>query len=175
MSLNISLAEARAEAVLLRMQMHQKGCTCKSSKYQEISDRLCKVLAHIQYKERLEKNWPSKQDSLHPSLPPHTDLDCPPTMRPFFKGQNNQKLCLSFHHSLGSHLTNFFCTIYCIIFHFFIEYSFPQTFSVYQTIAISLLTMFFTKFLAFLGLNSTFYQWGDSNPMTPYFLFIFQK
>ena len=48
MSLNISLAEARAEAVLLRTQMHQKGCTCKWSKYQQISDRLCKVLAWIQ-------------------------------------------------------------------------------------------------------------------------------
>ena len=55
MSLIISLAEARAEAFLLQMQIHQKGCTCKSSKYQEISDRLCQVLAYIQYKERLEK------------------------------------------------------------------------------------------------------------------------
>ena len=77
MSLNISLAEARVEAVMLRMQMHQKSCTCKSSKYQEISDRLCKVLAYVQYKERLEKNLQSKQDSLHPSLPPQKDLDCP--------------------------------------------------------------------------------------------------
>ena len=32
MSLNISLAEARVEAVLLRTQMQQKGCSCKSSK-----------------------------------------------------------------------------------------------------------------------------------------------
>ena len=36
MSLNISLAEAKVEAVLLRTQMHQKGCTHKSSKYQEM-------------------------------------------------------------------------------------------------------------------------------------------
>ena len=34
MLLNISLAEARMEAVFLQTQMHQKGCTCKSSKYQ---------------------------------------------------------------------------------------------------------------------------------------------
>ena len=49
MSLNISLAEARVEAVLLQTQMHQKGCTCKSSKFQEILDRLCQALAYIQY------------------------------------------------------------------------------------------------------------------------------
>ena len=55
MSLNISLAEAREEAILLRTQMHQKGCMCKSSTYQEISDRLCKGLAYIQYRERSEK------------------------------------------------------------------------------------------------------------------------
>ena len=55
MSLNISLAEARAEAALLQTQMHQKECSCKSSKFQEISDRLVQVLAYIQYKERLEK------------------------------------------------------------------------------------------------------------------------
>ena len=73
-TLGISLAEAKAEAVLLRIQMHQKGCTCKSSTYQEISDRLCKVLAYIAYKERLEKkNWPGKQGSLHPSLTPDPD------------------------------------------------------------------------------------------------------
>ena len=35
--------------------MQQKGCTCKASKFQEISDQLCQVLAYIQYKERLEK------------------------------------------------------------------------------------------------------------------------
>ena len=55
MSLNISLAEARAEAVWLRTQMHQKGCTCKSSTFQEISDRLCKLLAYIASKERQQK------------------------------------------------------------------------------------------------------------------------
>ena len=69
MSLNISLAEAKVEAVFPRTQMHQKGCTCKSSTYQKISDRLCKVLAYIQYKERLEKQFAKKANSLHPSLP----------------------------------------------------------------------------------------------------------
>ena len=55
MSLNISLAEARVEAIWLRTHMHQKGCMCKSSTFQEISDRLCKLLAYIAYKERLQK------------------------------------------------------------------------------------------------------------------------
>ena len=55
MNLNISLAEVRAEAVWLRTQMQQKGCTCKSSTFQEISDRLCKLLAYIAYKERQQK------------------------------------------------------------------------------------------------------------------------
>ena len=53
MNLNISLAEA----VLLRTQMHQEGCMCKSSTFQEISDKLCKLLAYIAYKERLQKQW----------------------------------------------------------------------------------------------------------------------
>ena len=55
MSLNISLAEAWAEAVWLRIQMQQKGCMCKSNIFQEILDILCKVLAHIAYKERQQK------------------------------------------------------------------------------------------------------------------------
>ena len=59
-----------------------------------------------------------------------------------------------FCYSLVYKLANFFCTIYCIICHFFIGYSIPQTFTVYQTLAISLLAMFFGKFLGFLGLNS---------------------
>ena len=55
MTLDISIAEARAEAAFLKTQMHQKGCPCKSSTYQQILDRLCKVLAYIQYKTNLEK------------------------------------------------------------------------------------------------------------------------
>ena len=65
-SLNISLAEARVEAVLPRMQMHQKGCMCKSSTNQEISDRMCKVLPYIQYKERLEKQLAKQARQLPP-------------------------------------------------------------------------------------------------------------
>ena len=63
MSLNISLAEARAEVVLLQTQMQQKGCICKSSKFQEILDRLCQVLAYIQYKERLKKQLAKQRQS----------------------------------------------------------------------------------------------------------------
>ena len=55
MSLNISLAEARVKAVFLQTQMHQKGCSCKTGQFQQISDQLCEVLAYIQYKEHLEK------------------------------------------------------------------------------------------------------------------------
>ena len=55
MSLNISLAEARVKAVYLQTQMHQKGCLCKFSQFQEISDQLCEVLAYIHSKEHLEK------------------------------------------------------------------------------------------------------------------------
>ena len=55
MKLDISIAQARVEAAYLRTQMHQKGCTCKDSIFQQISDRLCKLLAHIQYKTNLEK------------------------------------------------------------------------------------------------------------------------
>ena len=55
MNLNISLAEARAEAACLRAQMQQKGCACKSSTFQEISYRLCELLADIAYKERQQK------------------------------------------------------------------------------------------------------------------------
>ena len=55
MNLNISLAEVRVETVLLRTQMHQKECMCKSSTFQEISDKLCKLLAYIAYQERQQK------------------------------------------------------------------------------------------------------------------------
>ena len=40
----------------------------------------------------------------------------------------------------------------------FVGYSIPQTFTVYQTLAISQLAVFFGKFLGFLGLNSILCQ-----------------
>ena len=55
MKLKLSLVKARAEADLLRIQMHHQGCTCEGSDYKAISDRLCKLLSYIQYKENLEK------------------------------------------------------------------------------------------------------------------------
>ena len=42
----------------------------------------------------------------------------------------------------------------------FIEYSIPQRFTVYQTLVISLLAMFFVRFLSLFGHNSTFCQLG---------------
>ena len=66
-----------------------------------------------------------------------------PTSRPFIKGQNNPKLCLSFCHSLVSHPKVSFglFTVLNSVF-FFVGYSFLQTFTVYQTLAISLLAIF---------------------------------
>ena len=55
MSLNISLAEAKVKAVFLQTQMQQKGCSCKASQFQQISDQLCEVLAYLQHEECLEK------------------------------------------------------------------------------------------------------------------------
>ena len=81
------------------------------------------------------------------------NLDHPPTTRPFFWGQNNQKLCLSFCHSLVSHLTSFFCTIYFIEFWFFVRYSIPQRFTVYQTLAASLLAIVFWQVFYWLAAN----------------------
>ena len=122
MSLKISLEEARAEAVWLRTQIHQKGSMCKSSILKKILDSLCKVLAYIAHKERQQKQL-DKQARQPPPYSPNRLARSrpPPTTRPFFKGQNNQKLCLPFCHSLVSHPTSFFCTIYCIEFWFFLS------------------------------------------------------
>ena len=43
MKLKLSLVEARDEADLLGIQMHQHGYTCEGNVYQAISDRLCKL------------------------------------------------------------------------------------------------------------------------------------
>ena len=60
MKLKFSLVEARGETDLLRIQMHQCGCTCEGNVYQAISDRLCKLLVYIQDKEHMEK-WETKK------------------------------------------------------------------------------------------------------------------
>ena len=116
----------------------------------------CVKFWHIfSIKRDWKKNWPKKQDSLHPSLPPHIDLDCPPTtMRPFFKGQNNQKLCLSVILWYPTVQVSFvlFTLLYSS---FFVGYSIPQTFTMYQILAISLLAMFFGKL--FTGLLLTIF------------------
>ena len=68
MSLNISLAEAMAKAVFLQTQMQQKGCSCKASQFQEISDQLCEVWPTFKKKNVWKNSWPKKEDSLHLSL-----------------------------------------------------------------------------------------------------------
>ena len=143
-TLRISLDEARAEVALLRVQMYRFGCSCKDSEFQRIFDRLSLLLSYIQYKENQEKTERRGRRQPPPSL---IDPDHPLTPRPFVKGQSNQKLCLSFCHSLLSHPTTFFCTIYCIEFWFFCQLFLPPNIhSVCQTLAISVLAMFFGCF-----------------------------
>ena len=61
MKLKLSLVEARVEANLLRIQMQQRGCTCKGSENQAILDQICKLLSYFQYKENLEKKGQESQ------------------------------------------------------------------------------------------------------------------
>ena len=84
------------------------------------------------------------------------------TMRPFFKGQNNQKLHLSFCHSLVSYPTSSFILFTVLDSGFFCWVIHPQTFTVYQTLAISLLAVFFGEFFGFLVKTLLFAGWGDS-------------
>ena len=142
-------------------EIHQKGCTCKSSTYQQISDRLCKVLAYIQYKTNLEKNWPGKQGSLCPSLTPETpDIDCPQPRGPFLRAKIIKSYVylsvILWYPNLQVSSVQF--SIFFI--GLFIKYSIPQTFTVYQTLAISLLAVFFGQVFEIFGHNSTFCQVG---------------
>ena len=52
-------------------------------------------------------------------------------------------------------LTSLFCTIYFIVFQFFCQLFHPQTFTMYQTLVISLFAMFFGKL--FTGLLLTLF------------------
>ena len=61
----------------------------------------------------------------------------------------------------GIHPTSFFCTIYCIEFWIFVSYSILKTFTVYQTLAISPLVIFWASFWVFFVLNSILY-WGGT-------------
>ena len=119
MSLNISLAEARAKAVFLQTKCIRKGAHVKLVNFSKFLTNCVKFWPTFYIKNVWENSWPKKEDSLHPSLPQLTRPGLPLTSRPFVKGQSNQKLCLSFCHSLLSHPTSFFCTIYCIEFWFF--------------------------------------------------------
>ena len=155
MCLKPSLVGARAEAELLRIQMLQRGCTCPGNNFQAISDGplLTFGLHSTQGKFRKERKKKSKATST--LAPTQTKPRLLPDHKALFKGQNNQKLCLFFCHSLVSQLTSFFCTIDCIFIGLFIKYSFPQTFTVYQNIAISLLAVFFGEL--FTGLLLTIF------------------
>ena len=52
-----------------------------------------------------------------------------------------------------------FTVFHCI---FYAVYSIPQTFTVYQTLAIFLLAIFFGEILAFLDVNNTFLPAGGT-------------
>ena len=112
MSLKILLAEARAKAVFLQTQMHQKGAHVKLVNFSKFLTNCEKFWPAFNIKNVWKNSWPKKEESLHPSLPQINKTWTTLTLRPFFKGQHNQKLCLSFCHSLLSHPTSFFCTIY---------------------------------------------------------------
>ena len=73
-------------------------------------------------------------------------------MRPFFKEKNNKKLCLSVIFGIPPCKFLLYYLLYWIS--VFVRYSIPQTFTVYQTLALYLLAMCFGEFLGFLGLNS---------------------
>ena len=87
MKLKLSLVEARAQADLLRIQMHQCGCTCEGNVYQAISDKLCKLLAYIKHKENMDKKERKNQGQLPGSLHTRVDQESPMTMRPFFRSK----------------------------------------------------------------------------------------
>ena len=108
MTLRISLQEARVEVHLLRIRMFTHGCTCKSSGL---------------YKKREKKE---KQEGQEGTLLPRLRPRLPPTMRPFFKGQNNLKLCLFFCHSLVSQLTSLQFTVFSV--KLLPKHSIPQIF-----------------------------------------------
>ena len=82
-----------------------------------------------------------------------------PNYEALFKCQNNQKFCLSFCHSLVSHPTSFFCTIYCIEFQFFCQLFLPQNIhSASNPCNISVGCVFFVSF-----------YWLASNYILTYF------
>ena len=103
----IRTRKAIAKLIKLRDKIYRSSGTLVGAKLTKASERLQYLLLLLIYRgvdsSRLQAHRPG----------------LPLTTRPFFKGQNNQKLCLSFCHSLVSHLTSFFCTIYCVEFQFF--------------------------------------------------------
>ena len=110
MQLNISMNEARAKADFLRTQMLQKGCTITPSEFQAILDELTQVWHISGVRKIYSESWQKKEINLCPCLQQVYLTQTAPD----FEAQNNQKLCLSFCHSLVSHLTSFFWAIYCI-------------------------------------------------------------
>ena len=131
----IRTRKAIAKVIKLRDKIYRSSGTLVGSKFTKASEKLQYLLLLLRYRGVDT----SRREAHRPRLPL--------TMRSFYKGQNNQKLCLSFCHSLVSQLTSFFCTIYCIICQVIYQVFHPQTFTVYQTLAISLWPCFLSSFL----------------------------
>ena len=87
-------------------------------------------------------------------------LKPPPTTRPFFKGQKSKvwSIFLSFVGIPDLNICSVLFTL--LLFEFLIKHSIPQTFTLYQDIAISLTTEFLAEFLTFSGHNSINYHAG---------------
>ena len=142
-TLRIFLDEARAEVALLRVQMYRFGCSCKDSEFQRISDCLSLLLSYIQYKENQEKK---ERRQPPPSL---TDPGHPQPQGSFLRAKVIKSYVylsvILWYPTLQVSFALF--TILNSI--FFVGYSFPQTFTVYQTLAISLLAIFLANFCIF--------------------------
>ena len=149
MKLKFSLVEARAEADSLRIQMHQHGCTCKGNVYQAISDRLCKLLVYIQYKENMKKRKERKQGQLPCSLHTRVDQESPLTMRPFLRAKIIKSY---FYFSVSSSMQ-----IAVVLFRFFIWAFISQTLTVYKHSEKMFLPWFLLSYLVFFGNYSIFY------------------
>ena len=81
----IRTRKAIAKVIKLWDKIYRSSGTLSDAKYTKASDRLQYLLLLLRYRDvDTLRLWP--------------DTDHPLTMRPFFKGQNNQKLCLSFCH-----------------------------------------------------------------------------
>ena len=109
----IRTRKAIAEVIKLRDKIYRSSGTLVGAKFTKASERLQYLLLLLRY------------GGVDPSRLLSTQIQTTPNYKALFKGQNNQKLCLSCCHSLVFHLKSFFCTIYFIEFQFFCQVFHP--------------------------------------------------